>query len=157
MDKTDRLRDYGLAFLLYKQGLSVCGYELIRELFIFIKLILNSYLDAAIQIIERYKPLRKDMHLFNIGSLDMVNKRIKKVAKMCGIKKRISFHVSRHSFAVLALNYGMPIESVSKILGHTDIATTQIYAKVTSTKLEHDISAFESRIKGHMPTMGGMA
>ncbi len=111
-------------------------------------------IDAAIQIIERYKPLRKDMHLFNIGSLDMVNKRIKKVAKMCGIKKRISFHVSRHSFAVLALNYGMPIESVSKILGHTDIATTQIYAKVTSTKLEHDISAFESRIKGHMPTMG---
>ena len=44
MDKTDRLRDYGLAFLLYEQGLGVCGYELIRELFIFIKLILNSYL-----------------------------------------------------------------------------------------------------------------
>lgn len=48
MDKTDRLRDYGLAFLLYKQGLSVCGYELIRELFIFIKLILNSYLRLII-------------------------------------------------------------------------------------------------------------
>ena len=46
MDKTDRLRDYGLAFLLYEHGLGVCGYELIRELFIFIKLILNSYLDA---------------------------------------------------------------------------------------------------------------
>lgn len=45
MDKTDRLRDYGLAFLLYEQGLGVCGYELIRELFIFVKLILNSYLD----------------------------------------------------------------------------------------------------------------
>ena len=44
MDKTDRLRDYGLAFLLYEHGLGVCGYELIRELFIFIKLILNSYL-----------------------------------------------------------------------------------------------------------------
>jgi len=44
MDKTDRLRDYGLAFLLYEQGLGICGYELIRELFIFIKLILNSYL-----------------------------------------------------------------------------------------------------------------
>ena len=49
MDKTDRLRDYGLAFLLYKQGLSVCGYELIRELFIFIKLILNSYLKKYIE------------------------------------------------------------------------------------------------------------
>ena len=44
MDKTDRLRDYGLAFLLYEQGLGICRYELIRELFIFIKLILNSYL-----------------------------------------------------------------------------------------------------------------
>ena len=45
MDKTDRLRDYGLAFLLYEHGLGICGYELIRELFIvFIKFILNSYL-----------------------------------------------------------------------------------------------------------------
>ena len=47
MDKTDRLRDYGLAFLLYEQGLGVCGYELIRELFIFVKLILNSYLRTV--------------------------------------------------------------------------------------------------------------
>lgn len=47
MDKTDRLRDYGLAFLLYEQGLGICGYELIRELFIFTKLILNSYLLAS--------------------------------------------------------------------------------------------------------------
>ena len=48
MDKTDRLRDYGLAFLLYEQGLGICRYELIRELFIFIKLILNSYLALLI-------------------------------------------------------------------------------------------------------------
>ncbi len=40
----------------------------------------------------------------------------------------------------------MPIESVSKILGHTNITTTQIYVKVTNTKLEHDISTFESRV-----------
>ena len=60
----------------------------------------------------------------------------------------ILFHLSRHSFAVMALNYGMPIESVSKILGHTDIKTTQIYAKVTNTKLNSDISAFENKISG---------
>ena len=112
-------------------------------------------MESSLQIIERYKPFRKDEHLFAIGSLDMINKRIKRVATMCGIKKRISFHVSRHTFAVLALEHGMPIESVSKILGHTNITTTQIYAKVTSTKLDHDISVFESRIKGHMPAMGG--
>lgn len=60
----------------------------------------------------------------------------------------MSSHLSRHSFAVMALNYGMPIESVSKILGHTDIKTTQIYAKVTNTKLNSDISAFENKIIG---------
>ena len=60
----------------------------------------------------------------------------------------VLFHLSRHSFAVLALNYGMLIESVSKILGHTNITTTQIYAKVTNKKLENDISAFESKVSG---------
>ena len=97
-------------------------------------------MDIPIQIIKRYEPYRISNHLFNIGSHDTINKRIKEVAKLCGIEKRTSFHLSRHTFAVLALNYGMPIESVSKILGHTNITTTQIYAKVTNTKLEHDIS-----------------
>lgn len=105
-------------------------------------------IDIPMQIIKRYEPFRTDKRLFNIGTLDMVNKRIKAVAKKCGIEKPISFHLARHSFAVLALNYGMPIESVSKILGHTNITTTQIYAKVTNTKLENDISAFESKVNG---------
>ena len=105
-------------------------------------------MDIPMQIIKRYEPFRKDKRLFNIGSLDMVNRRIKKIAQRCSIEKPISFHVSRHSFAVLALNYGMPIESVSKILGHTNITTTQIYAKVTNKKLENDISAFESKVSG---------
>ena len=103
-------------------------------------------MDIPIQIIKRYEPYRISNNLFNIGSHDTINKRIKEVAKLCGIEKRTTFHLSRHTFAVLALNYGMPIESVSKILGHTNITTTQIYAKVTNTKLEHDISMFESRV-----------
>ena len=105
-------------------------------------------MDIPMQIIKRYEPYRISNNLFNIGSHDTINKRIKEVAKMCGIEKRTSFHLSRHTFAVLALNYGMPIESVSKILGHTNITTTQRYAKVTNIKLEHDISMFESRISG---------
>ena len=106
-------------------------------------------MDIPAQIIKRNEPFRTGKNLFNIKSYDMVNRRIKTVAKMCGIEKTISFHLSRHSFAVLALNYGMPIESVSKILGHTNITTTQIYAKVTNTKLENDISAFENKVSGH--------
>ena len=57
------------------------------------------------QIIKRYEPYRISNTLFNIGSHDTINKRIKEVAKMCGIEKRTSFHLSRHTFAVLALNY----------------------------------------------------
>ena len=65
MDKTDRLRDYGLAFLLYEQGLGICRYELIRELFIFIKLILNSYLMGQLQ--ERYKSYRLPQKYMEAG------------------------------------------------------------------------------------------
>ena len=61
MDKTDRLRDYGLAFLLYEQGLGLCGYELIRELFIFVKLILNSYLK-----LNGVKTLKPSLRFFII-------------------------------------------------------------------------------------------
>ena len=69
MDKTDRLRDYGLAFLLYKQGLSVCGYELIRELFIFIKLILNSYLLYVLIMLLVESCLKHHFYLVGIFSL----------------------------------------------------------------------------------------
>ena len=103
-------------------------------------------MEVPLRIIKRYEAFRKDNHLFNIGSLSVINKRLKSIAKKCGIEKSLSFHQSRHTMAVFALNNGMPIESVSKILGHTNITTTQLYAKVTSTKLDHDISAFEEKV-----------
>lgn len=55
---------------------------------------------------------------------------LKEIASICGIKKNITFHLARHTFATtVALSNGVPIETVSKMLGHTKIATTQIYAK----------------------------
>lgn len=51
--------------------------------------------------------------------------------KECGIDKPISAHCARHGFATMALTNGMPIESVSRVLGHTNIVTTQIYARIT--------------------------
>jgi hypothetical protein len=61
-------------------------------------------MDIPMQIIRRYKPFRTDKRLFNIGSLDTVNKRIKAVAKKCGIEKPISFHLRRHIELPLSLN-----------------------------------------------------
>jgi len=66
--------------------------------------------------------------------------------KECGINKDISFHCARHGFATLALCKGMPIESVSRILGHTNIVTTQIYAKITTQKLDSDLTMFGNKL-----------
>ena len=49
------------------------------------------------------------------------------------------FHLARHTFATMSLSKGVPMESVSKMLGHTNIKTTQIYARITSKKIEHDM------------------
>ena len=58
----------------------------------------------------------------------------------------ITFHLARHGFATLALSMGMPIESVSRVLGHTNIVTTQIYAKITTQKLDNDLTMLGNRL-----------
>lgn len=104
-------------------------------------------LDSALRIIERYEPFRNGNRLFYLHANTYINRALKVIAKECGIDKPLSFHCSRHTFSTLALSKGMPIESVSKILGHTKITTTQIYAKITTEKLEHDISAFGEKLE----------
>ena len=63
-----------------------------------------------------------------------------------GIKKNLTFHVSRHSFATLALAHDVPIENVARMLGHEDIRTTQIYAKVLRTTIERHATALQGAI-----------
>ncbi len=102
--------------------------------------------EPALIILDRYEPFMGGKYIFPIGSNQRANRVLKDIAKECGIDKVLTYHQSRHSFAVLAISKGMPIESVSKILGHTKITTTQIYAKVTTDKLDNDISQFEDRL-----------
>ena len=85
-------------------------------------------LDIPLQIIKRYESFQENKFIFPDLNYWSICKPLKRMIHECGIEKPISFHCSRHGFATLALSKGMPIESVSKILGHTNIVTTQKYA-----------------------------
>jgi site-specific recombinase XerD len=83
--------------------------------------------DKAIKLIEEGF---KQQTAMKVTSNDTLNKHLKTISKKAEIEKNITFHVARHTFAVKAISIGIPIEVVSKLLGHTDIKTTQIYAKI---------------------------
>mgnify|MGYP002513932325 CR=1 FL=1 len=74
---------------------------------------------------------------------------VAEVAVRCGINKTLTFHMARHTFATtVTLSNGVPIESVAKMLGHRNIRTTQIYAKVIKDKLAEDMNNLATRICG---------
>jgi len=98
-------------------------------------------LPKAIDLIDKYKehPKLKGNHVFPMYSNQKMNDYLKELAKLAGIEKSISFHCGRHIFAtVITLANGVPIETVSKALGHTDIRTTQIYSRVLDEKIAFD-------------------
>lgn len=109
-------------------------------------------LDYPKLIIEKYAPYRaKGGRLLPILSNQKMNSYLKEIAEICGIKKRLSFHLARHSFATMTLSKGVPIESVSKMLGHTNIRTTQIYARITNKKIEQDMLDFAGKLDSFEP------
>lgn len=77
-----------------------------------------------------------------IISNQKMNCQLEQIRKALGIQKKMTCHVARHSFATNALELGVPIETVSKALGHRSIKTTQIYARITEGKLNRDFAAF---------------
>ena len=85
--------------------------------------------------------------VFPILSNQKTNDYLKIIALHCGITKNLHFHLARHSFATtVLLTNGVPIESVSSMLGHKRIATTQHYAKMVDKKLEEDMQKLQSRL-----------
>ena len=103
-------------------------------------------LDIPLQIIKRYERFQEDKLVFPNLNYWNICKPLKKMIKECGISKDIFFHCTRHGFATLALSKGVPIESVSRVLGHTNITTTQKYAKITTEKIDKDLTMFGNRL-----------
>lgn len=106
-------------------------------------------LPKALKIIEKYKSNHKSMAqgiIFPKISNQKLNSYLKEIADVCGIKKNLTFHIARHTFATtVTLSNGMPIETVSKLLGHSKISTTQIYAKVIERKVSDDMQRLRAQ------------
>ena len=104
-------------------------------------------LQPAVNILKRYEAYhegKRNNHIFPVPLNQVMNRYLKKVAKQAGVDKNITFHMARHTFATtITLSHGIPIETVSKMLGHTSIKTTQIYAKILDTKVMDDMAALK--------------
>lgn len=107
-------------------------------------------MPIALEIMEKYSEHADCMineKVLPVSSNQKMNAYLKEVADLCGIEKLLTFHIARHTFATtVTLGQGVPIESVSKMLGHTDIRTTQIYAKVMDTKVSSDMDKLIQKI-----------
>ena len=104
-------------------------------------------LDIPLQIIDKYRAERKEDKIFNTIGIATIEANLKKIARQCGIEKHITFHMSRHNFGTLiTLSQGVPLETVSQMMGHKSIRTTQIYAKMTRQKVNDDMKRLSERI-----------
>jgi len=112
-------------------------------------------LPVAKQLIEQYRLVAKNQFVFPVPSnAENMNRCLRRIGKQAGITKRISSHMARHTMATtVCLSQGVPIETVSQMLGHTNIHTTQIYAKITNEKISRDMADLTARIgdKYHIP------
>jgi len=100
-------------------------------------------LPMAQQLIDKYKDdpeCNADNKILPVKSNQKLNSYLSEIAVLCDINKNITMHIGRHTFATTVnLTNGVPIESVSKMLGHTSIKTTQIYSKVIDTKISKEM------------------
>ena len=102
----------------------------------------HQYIRAQ-EVLDRYKtdPACVAEHkLLPVCTNQRMNGYLKEIADICEIKKPLTIHIARHTFATtITLSHGVPIETVSKMLGHSDLKTTQIYSKVVDRKIADDM------------------
>lgn len=104
-------------------------------------------LDLPLYILDKYQNTAPDGRLLPMYDNRELNLQLKILAKICGINRHLTFHMARHTYATeITLAQGVPLETVSRMLGHSAITTTQIYAKVTDNKIDGDTQALNECI-----------
>ena len=105
-------------------------------------------LVPCLTILKKYENNLSDGKLLPVISNQRMNSYLKEIADICGIDKNLTFHLARHTFATtVTLAKGVPMETVSKMLGHTSIRTTQIYARITDSKIGNDMHELSEKLK----------
>ena len=104
-------------------------------------------LDLPLHIIDKYRDTTSDGKLLPMYGNSELNKGLKHLAATCGIDRKLTFHMARHTYATeITLSHGVPMETVSRMLGHSRVDTTQIYAQVTDNKIDIDTQSLDERI-----------
>ena len=107
-------------------------------------------LDLPLQIIKKYSDTASDSRLLPMYCNPNMNLYLKEIARICNINRPLVFHAARHTYATeITLSHGVPLETVSKMLGHRQIETTRIYAKVTDNKIDSDTKTLNRKISEH--------
>lgn len=108
-------------------------------------------LQPALEIIEKYSnnpKSRNENVLLPILSNQKMNAYLKEIADCCGINKDLTYHIARHTFATtVTLSNNVPVESVSKMLGHKNLRTTQHYAKILNKEVSNDMTALRIKLE----------
>lgn len=108
-------------------------------------------LPVAEELIEKYATHPKcnnEDRLLPVLSNQKMNSYLKEIGDICGIQKEITFHMARHTFATsVTLSNGVPIESVSKMLGHKSLRTTQHYAKIVDKRVSDDMAILKQKLQ----------
>ncbi len=115
-------------------------------------------LPVVEEIMEKYKnhpnALNKN-RVMPILSNQRMNSYLKEIADVCGINKELTFHIARHTFATtVTLSNGVPIETVSKMLGHRSLKSTQVYARVLDVKVSRDMQMLKDKLNSNAPKSG---
>lgn len=104
-------------------------------------------LDLPLHIIDKYRDTAPDEKLLPMYGNAELNRGLKHLAAACDIDRKLTFHMARHTYATeITLSHGVPMETVSRMLGHSRVDTTQIYAQVTDNKIGTDTQLLDRRI-----------
>lgn len=106
-------------------------------------------LDIPLKIMEKYKGEGENGRLFRVPATCSLSRSLKIIGEMCGLECHLTYYMSRHTYATeICLSNGMPIETISKMMGHSSIRTTQIYAEITNQKVRRDFGKLSEETKG---------